>query len=501
MAIWAAVVSFAGGLQARQDLISSGARAIYAALFMVALASLGLWTALMARDFSIGHVAAFTSANLPRLYTLAAFWAGPAGSLLLWALALAACAAVVVRINERGGAANPFATGTLGITLAFAIAALCLAENPYSRIEWVPLDGRGMLPLLQQPGMLLHPPILLLGLAATAVPLALTVSSLLRRNTDPDGVETMRRWIAVSWLFLTAGMLLGMWWAYGETGWSDAWTREPIEGAAVFPWAMNTILLHSLGARGARARLQRVNALLVMLAFLLAGYSALAADGGIMSSAHSNSVSSVRGWTIVFLILSAAALGYLLVTRLASLDAIDRGIFPTGSRGALGTAARLPLRIIYAGFIVLAAAVGGQQLTREYEVTLAAGESRELLDPFGQAWRFSGQGVSQYRELNRGVVAAPVEVSRGKRSVGIVNAEQRQYMNSRGEPTSAPWLETATLSGIAQDVQITALEFADDERVRVRIAFRPFVIWVWIGGLIMLIGGGLALAPRARSDA
>ncbi|HUR92065.1 MAG TPA: cytochrome c biogenesis protein CcsA [Gemmatimonadaceae bacterium] len=498
MAVWGAAVSFAAGIQRRGDLIASGERAAHAALFMLALASLGLWTALIARDFSLAHVAASTSANLPRVYTLAAFWAGPAGSLLLWSVILAACSAVAVRANRaRNGAAKPFMTGTLAATLAFAVAALCLAENPYRRINWIPLDGQGMLPLLQQPGMTVHPPILYLGLATTAVPLALAVDALLRRGIDAGTLLTMRRWVIVSWLFLTAGILLGMWWVYAETGLPGSWTRDPIGSAALFPWAVNTVLLHSLGGRGARERLLHVNVLLVFLAFLFAMYGAFVAHGGIVSSAHSYARSPVRGWAGAFLVLAFAALGYLL-TRLSTLKGVDGRSVPASPAPR---ASRLSLPVIYAGLAAIVVVLASQQLRRDYDVTLIPGQPRELRDPFGGAWRFTSQGVSQYGELNRAVVAGALDVARGSRSAGMIKAERRQYLNSRGEQTSGPWPETATLSSMTQDVQVTALEFGDDEQLRARIAFNPLVAWMWIGGLVVMLGGAMALLTTERSEA
>jgi cytochrome c biogenesis factor len=499
MAAWAAVVSFAGGVQRRDDLIESGARASYAALFLIVLASLGLWTALATRDFSLAHVAASSSANLPRLYTLAAFWSGPAGSLLLWALLVAACSVAAVRASRaRHRELLPYVAGTLAVVLVFALLALCLAENPYRRIDWIPLDGRGMPPLLQQPGMTLHPPVLYFGLAATAVPLALTIASVLRGGFQVDTIEAIRRWIVVSWIALTAGILLGMWWAYVETGWSGAWTRDAVWSAALFSWAVNTVLLHSLGARGARGRMLRVNVALIAISFFLAIYSAFVADGGIISNAHGYSESPVRHWAIGFLVLAIGAIGYLLVTRVKSLTDVDAG--STESTLSGGFAPKLALPVVYAGMLLLIVGLAGQEIRKRYDVTLVPGHARELRDGFGRAWRFTGQGVSQYNELNRSVFAGAVDVGRGDRSVGIVTAEQRQYLNSRGEPTAEPWIEAATLGTMSQDVQVAVVEFGEDERVRARIAFNPLVRWVWIGGLVMLVGGAMPLFAPGRSE-
>src|SRR5438105_9953075 len=132
MAAWAATVSFAGGQMRRADLIESGERAIYATLAMVVLASLGLWTALFTHDFSIKYVASFSRANLPKVYTFTAFWAGQAGSLLFWALILATYSGIAIFTNRRRNRElMPYVTGTLAVVLIFFLATLCFGANPY----------------------------------------------------------------------------------------------------------------------------------------------------------------------------------------------------------------------------------------------------------------------------------------------------------------------------------------------------------------------------------
>jgi hypothetical protein len=154
MAVWAATVSFAGGQMRRADLIESGERAIYATLAMVILASLGLWTALLTHDFSIRYVASYTSANLPKVYTITAFWGGQSGSLLFWALILAGYSALALWTNRtRNRELMPYVSGTLALVLVFFLATICLGSNPFERLAFIPVDGRGLNPQLQNPGM------------------------------------------------------------------------------------------------------------------------------------------------------------------------------------------------------------------------------------------------------------------------------------------------------------------------------------------------------------
>ena len=152
MAAWTTAVSYAGGALRRPDLVASGERAMYAVFAFVVLASAGLITALVTHDFSLAYVASFTSANLPLAYTIAAFWGGQAGSMLFWCLVLALYAALCTFTNRgRNRQLMPWVTGTLGAVLLFFLATTAFGTNPFTRLDWIPPDGRGMNPQLQNP--------------------------------------------------------------------------------------------------------------------------------------------------------------------------------------------------------------------------------------------------------------------------------------------------------------------------------------------------------------
>jgi cytochrome c-type biogenesis protein CcmF len=494
MAVWAATVSFAGGMQGRSDLIASGERGIHATLAMLLLASLGLWRALVTHDLSLEYVASFTSSNLPLLYTLAAFWGGPAGTLLLFTLLLSVCAAIVVLGGSpRDRGLLPYVTGTLAVVLAFALATLCLGVNPYERIDLDLLDGRGMNPLLQTAGMTVHPPSLYAGLAATAVPFAFGIAALLARRLDGDWLFAARRWVVGGWIFLTIGIVSGMWWAYGQPDWAGEWTRDAVDNAAVFPWLVDTALLYSLVARPERAASRKWSVVLLLLAFPLALFSAFLARGGIVSTAHSFVRSPGGGWLAGILVLLVAAATYLLLMRLPALHGDGE------ARAAARSARRWPgVALVSVGIVALLVALAGQAWRKDYAITLTPGASGEVRDPFGRAWQFTSQGVSQYNELNRSVVAAAVDVARAGRSIGILTTERRQYVDSRGNPTYEPATTAGMLGTPAQDVSLTLAEVGDDESVRLRVGFLPLVAWVWIGGLVSVLGGILLLVDAAR---
>jgi cytochrome c-type biogenesis protein CcmF len=322
MAAWTTTVSFAGGALKRPDLVASGERAMYATFGFVALASAGLITALVTHDFSLKYVASFSSANLPLVYTITAFWAGQAGSLLFWALILALYSALAVfGTRRRNRALAPYVAGTLGATLLFFLATLCLGASPFERLDWTPVDGRGMNPQLQNPGMAIHPPMLYLGYVATTVPFAYAVAALLSRKLDAEWLVAVRRWALVSWFFLTVGITLGMWWAYVELGWGGYWAWDPVENASLLPWLTGTAFLHSIMIQEKRGMLRKWNVTLVVSTFLLSILGTFITRSGIISSVHSFAQSPVGSWFAGFLIVALVATVYLVGTRLKDLEA------------------------------------------------------------------------------------------------------------------------------------------------------------------------------------
>jgi len=321
MAAWSATVSFAGAAQGRRDLTLSGERAVYATFGFVALASVGLWTALFAHDFSIKFVASYTSANLPKVYTFTAFWAGQSGSLLFWCLILSMYSALAVFFarGERLAVFRPYVAGTLGVTTLFFLLTLCFGANPFERLDWTPPDGRGMNPQLQNPGMAIHPPMLYLGYVATTVPFAYAVAALATRRLDADWLAPVRRWSLLSWFFLTVGIALGMWWAYVELGWGGYWAWDPVENASLLPWLTGTAFLHSIMIQEKRGMLRKWNVTLVVSTFLLAILGTFITRSGIIQSVHSFAQSPVGTWFAGFLVASTAVTAYLVSTRLKDM--------------------------------------------------------------------------------------------------------------------------------------------------------------------------------------
>ena len=322
MAAWAATTSFAGGALGREDLIASGRRGLYATTAMIVLAALGLWTALLTHDFSLKYVASNTSANMPKVYIFSAFWGGQAGSMLFWGLILSVYSAIAIRfVPVKARDLVPWACGTLAMILLFFIATVCFKANPYDRLSFVPADGRGMNPQLQNPGMAIHPPNLYLGYVATSIPFAFAIAALVTRRLDAEWLGIVRRWSLLSWFFLTIGITLGMWWAYVELGWSGYWAWDPVENASLLPWLTGTAFLHSIMIQEKRGMLRKWNVVLVVTTFLLAIFGTFITRSGIIESVHSFAQSPVGTWFATFFLAATGTTIYFVATRLRDLEA------------------------------------------------------------------------------------------------------------------------------------------------------------------------------------
>jgi cytochrome c-type biogenesis protein CcmF len=322
MAAWSALVSFGGGVLRRDDLVASGERSAYATFGFVVLASLGLWAALISSDFSLRYVAMNTSLNLPVIYKVSAFWGGQAGSMLFWCLLLSLFTAITVFSNRRRHRAlMPWTTGTLATVLLFFLITTAIAANPFERLAWVPPDGRGLNPQLQNPAMAIHPPNLYLGYVATTVPFAFAISALVTRRLDAEWLGAVRRWSLLSWFFLTIGIVLGMWWAYVELGWGGVWAWDPVENASLLPWLTGTAFLHSIMIQEKRGMLRKWNVTLVVTTFMLSILGTFITRSGVIESVHAFARSDVGNWFVAFMIASIGTTAWLVSIRLKDLNA------------------------------------------------------------------------------------------------------------------------------------------------------------------------------------
>jgi cytochrome c-type biogenesis protein CcmF len=310
---------------ARPELLTSARRALVAVAIATGGASVLLWVALFTRDFSIDYVAMNTSRAAQPWYTFSAFWAGMAGSLLLWSLVLSLYAAAFVA--RRKADREPFVPWTIPVLAGAELFYLALVfgpENPFAASDVVPLDGRGLNPLLHSPGMLIHPPLLYTGLIGLIVPFAITVAALLARRTGAEWIRLVRRWTLLPWLTLGCGLVLGGAWAYTELGWGGYWGWDPVENAALMPWLAATAFLHSAVVQERRGMLKVWNVFLVVTSATLATFGAFLTRSGLLSSVHTFAESPVGRWFFVFLAVQAVGGIGLLLWRLPQLRTENR---------------------------------------------------------------------------------------------------------------------------------------------------------------------------------
>ena len=647
LALWGSVVGFLGGIRGRPELIASARRATYAICGVMLVAALSLITALLKHDFSVAYVWGYTSRDLPVLYTLSAFYGGQAGSILFWGVVLSIFAALAQWLTPRRyEALLPFVAGVTSLVTLFFVAVALFAANPFERLPFTPLDGNGLNPQLQNPGMVIHPPMLYLGYISITIPFAFGMAALVAKRLDTGWLHAIRKWTIVSWIFLTVGIILGMWWAYVELGWGGYWAWDPVENASLLPWLTMTAFLHSVMIQEKRGMLKKWNMVLISASFLLSLFGTFITRSGIVSSVHSFTQSSIGSYFLAFLIVTTAAAGGLLIWRLPLLKSESElvsvlsreasflfnnllfvgiafsvlwgtmfpiiselvrgtqvtvgppffnqvnvplgllllalvGIGPLiawrrASKGNLtrqftapaaagfvvaailvalgvrdfyalmafslgafvlagvvqefsrGVGARHRLHgegyatafarlvgrnrrryggyIVHVGIVVCFVAFAGAAFKTDMEASLMPQESVDLKSPFGYTYTFTHLGVSQYRQLNRLVSAATVEVERNGKPIGRIKSEKRQHFTCRTLVSPCPedmWktsfepsTEAGIRSGLREDIYVVyAGSVEGTEEAVYRFTLNPLVWWLWYGGMILVAGGVVTLWP------
>src|SRR3954471_10100290 len=322
LGLWCVVLSFSGRWQGRPDLSATIVRSVYAICGCLLVASVSLWKGLISHDFNMEYVWAYTSSNLPSPYIFSAFWAGQKGSLLFWAVVLSLFASAAQLLTPRRfGYLMPYVAGVTSAVVTFFVSVMLFAANPFERLGFTPADGRGLNPQLQNVGMVIHPPMLYLGYISITIPFAFAVAALLSRRLDTGWIHTIRKWTLVSWLFLSIGITLGMWWAYVELGWGGYWAWDPVENASFLPWLTMTAFLHSVMIQEKRGMLKKWNLGLVIGSFLLSIFGTFITRSGVIASVHSFAQSNVGWFFLIFLIVAAVLSFTLLHTRWGLLEA------------------------------------------------------------------------------------------------------------------------------------------------------------------------------------
>lgn len=275
---------------------------------LVAAAFGCLMTVHAVSDFTVVNVVENSHSAKPFIYKLSGVWGNHEGSMLLWVLILAVYGAAVSMFGRaRNATLTTSALGVQGMVAAAFIAFILLTSNPFARIFPAPADGADLNPLLQDPGLAIHPPFLYLGYVGFSVTFAYAVAGLIERRIDAEWARAVRPWALAAWIFLTIGIALGSWWAYYELGWGGFWAWDPVENASFMPWLAGTAFLHSVRVVEKREVLKTWTVLLAILAFSLSLIGAFLVRSGILTSVHAFAVDPARG--IFILVILAAAIG------------------------------------------------------------------------------------------------------------------------------------------------------------------------------------------------
>ena len=300
LASYSVMGSLVGASRGAPQLVRSALNATYLAPIALGLSTVGLVGAFVSKDFQVQYVAEHSNRAMDPQYIWVAFYAGNEGSILFIAFALAVLAAVAVFFSPKALKPSlPYVNAVLMLVLVFFVAVMVFLANPFARLDFPPLDGRGINPLLTHPGMFIHPPVLMTGLISFTVPFAIAMGAMLSGRTGDEWVDAGRAWGILSWALLGIGLLLGAWWAYTILGWGGYWAWDPVENAGFMPWIVATAFIHSIMVQKRRGMFRMWNLALLIIAFGFAQFGMFINRGGPVPSVHSFGASTL-GW--IFLV-------------------------------------------------------------------------------------------------------------------------------------------------------------------------------------------------------
>ncbi|MEJ5999448.1 heme lyase CcmF/NrfE family subunit [Paucibacter soli] len=303
------VLPLAGAQRGRADWMALARPAAAVQCLLVLAAFACLTSAFVRHDFSVLYVASNSNSLLPLPYRIAAVWGGHEGSLLLWVLMLNLWTVAVARFSRS--LPSVFVArilAVLGLVAAGFLLFMLVTSNPFERLLPAAADGRDLNPLLQDPGMVAHPPMLYMGYVGFSVAYAFAIAALIGGNLDATWARWTRPWTTAAWIFLTFGIGLGSWWAYNELGWGGWWFWDPVENASFMPWLVGTALIHSLAVTEKRGSFKVWTVLLAIMAFSLSLLGTFLVRSGVLSSVHAFATDPRRGlFILIFLVLVIGA--------------------------------------------------------------------------------------------------------------------------------------------------------------------------------------------------
>ena len=313
MALVLGTLPIIGAFRSQAGWVAVARPAAFAQLLFMALSYGCLTYSCLTHDFSVKYIATNSNTSLPVLYLISGVWGAHEGSLLLWGLVLTIWTGLVAQFSKS----IPDATlarvlGVMGLVSIGFILFLLLTSNPFERLFPAPLEGRDLNPLLQDPGLAIHPPMLYMGYVGFSVAFAFAIAALLEGRLDAAWARWSRPWTNMAWMFLTLGIALGSWWAYYELGWGGWWFWDPVENASFMPWLVGTALIHSLAATEKRGVFKTWTVLLAIFAFSLSLLGTFLVRSGVLTSVHAFASDPARG-LFILIFLAVVVGGSLLL--------------------------------------------------------------------------------------------------------------------------------------------------------------------------------------------
>lgn len=322
LAVVGVILSVVGARRRIPELAHSGLRALIGVTVLVAIAAGILMMAFITHDFSLSYVSGRSSTDMPLQYVITAFYGGQAGSLTYWTLVAGTLSSIAFYRNRaRFPHLIPYATATSLTVMGFLLYILVFVSTPFGVNQVTPTEGMGLNPLLRDPGMLIHPPLLLAGFSSFIVPFGIVVAALITGRMGKEWLKFIRNWALVSWGILSCGIFLGGWWAYHVLGWGGYWAWDPVENMSILPWFTATAFLHSVMVQERRGMLKVWNVGLILGSFCLSFLGTFVVRSGLISSVHAFAVSDIGGYFLGGVLTVLAVSVGLLIWRLPLLKA------------------------------------------------------------------------------------------------------------------------------------------------------------------------------------
>jgi cytochrome c-type biogenesis protein CcmF len=320
LAIYSLLIMTLGISTKNQKFINSGKGGTIAVFICAALAMISLFYLLGTSQFQYATVTDYTSKDLPLIYKLTALWASNAGSLLLWTFFLTLYSIMITYSRKmKGNPMIPYIVSILMANAVFFFFILGFVAKPFEVLTSVPADGRGLNPMLQNPGMIIHPVTLYLGYVGLSVPFAFAMAALIMKNMDDFWIKMTRRWTIIAWLFLSLGNIFGGQWAYVELGWGGYWAWDPVENASFMPWLTATAFLHSVMIQERKNMLKVWNISLIIISYALTLFGTFLVRSGVLTSVHAFANSNLGLYFLIFMGVAVIASLYVLMSRYSLL--------------------------------------------------------------------------------------------------------------------------------------------------------------------------------------